>query len=321
MRASRTFVILSVTILLTVVSCTPQMTPTPIPTSRPTLTPTASYVPDTIKGSFRNQISILEENMPRSKSEGYVVPTDKEQADFAKVVSMIYSDELRPAADLLTQNHYTLNYYVDRGDDYAISFLVREQRPIQKGWGLYAFRVNSTSNVIVEAPHPLYDRRTPSIALDVYRALDARALLIAGAHRNANRDSSADVAHASNSIFQSVHESLSLEMGLSSKDVIILQIHGFHTTKHEGYPQAVLGFGRNTALAETTVAGELEAALTRQGIKVGLCLEDAWRDLCGRTNGQGTVSNGAIFIHIELDELIRKNDEAFVAALVQVFGQ
>jgi hypothetical protein len=298
------------------------MSPTPV--TYPTITPippTASPVLETIKGSFRNQIGILEENMPRSKSEGYVVPTDREQADFAKVVSMIYSNELGPAADLLSQNNYTLNFYVDRGDDYAISYLLREQRPIQKGWGLYALRVNSPSTIIVEAPHPLYDRRTPSIALDVYRALDARALLIAGAHRNANRDGSADVAHATNSVFQSVHESLSRELGVSSGDVVILQIHGFHTTKHEGYPQAVLGFGRNTALAETTVARELEAALTEHGIKVGLCLEDAWRDLCGRTNGQGAVSNGAIFIHIELDELIRKNDEAFIAAIVQVFGK
>jgi hypothetical protein len=320
MRALRTLLILSVTLLLTIASCTPQMTPTPIPPARPTATP-IPYVPDTIKGSFRNQIGILEENMPRSKSEGYVVPTDEEQADFAEVVSKIYRNELGAATELLAQNHYTFHYYVDRGDDYAVSYLLREQRPIQKGWGLYAFRVNSTSNIIVEAPHPLYDRRTPSIALDVYRALDARALLIAGAHRNANRDGMADVAHAANSIFQTIHESLPQEVGLLSEDVVILQIHGFHTTKHEGYPQAVLGFGRNTALAESTLAQELEAALTEQGIKVGLCVEDAWRDLCGRTNGQGAVSNGAAFIHIELDELIRKNDEAFVAALVQVFGQ
>ena len=147
------------------------------------------------------------------------------------------------------------------------------------------------------------------------------ALLIAGAHRNANKDGSADVAHAPISIFHTIHETLSQELRPASGNVVILQIHGFHTTKHEGYPQAVLGFGQNTALAETTLAGELEAALSAQGIKVGLCMEDAWRDLCGRTNGQGAIPNGGIFIHIELDELIRKNDEAFVTALVQVFGQ
>lgn len=319
MRALRTFLILSVILLLLIVGCTSQMTPTPV--SHPTLTPTASPTFETIKGSFRNQIGLLEENMPRANSEGYVVPTNKEQADFAKLAVMIANDELASIPDLLSENNYRLNYYVDRGDDNAVSYLLREKRPIQKGWGLYAFRVDSTSNIIVEAPHPLYDRRTPTIALKVYRALDARALLIAGAHRNANSDGSADVAHAPESIFHAVHEALSQEMRPASGNVIILQIHGFHTTKHEGYPQAVLGFGQNTALAETSLAGELETALTQQGIRVGLCMEDAWRDLCGRTNGQGATSNGAIFIHIELDELIRKNDEAFIAALVQVFGQ
>jgi hypothetical protein len=180
----------------------PKMTPTP--TVPPTLTPTASPTLETIKGSFRNQVSLLEENMPRAKSEGYVVPTNEEQADFGKLVSLIINNKLASTADLLTQNNYRLNYYVDRGDEYSVSYLLREEKPIQKGWGLYAFRVDSTSNIIIEAPHPLYDRRTPSIALDVYRALDARALLIAGAHRNANDDGSADVAHAPDSIFQSV---------------------------------------------------------------------------------------------------------------------
>lgn len=325
MRPSRTFLILTVLLLLSVISCMPQMTPTPLApstaTAATTNTPRPSPTLETIEGSFRNQINLLEENMPRAKSEAYVVPTNQEQADFAKLVSLIINDELASSPDLLNKNNYRLNYYVDRGDDYAVSYLLREKRPIQKGWGLYAFRVDSTSNIIIEAPHPLYDRRTPSIALDVYRALDARALLIAGAHRNANGDGSADVAHAPASIFHSVHESLSQELHPTAGNMIILQIHGFHTTKHEGYPQAVLGFGQNTALAETTLARELEAALTKQNIKVGLCLEAAWRQLCGRNNGQGAASNGAIFFHIELDERIRKNDKAFVAALVQVFGQ
>ena len=146
--------------------------------------------------------------MPRAESEAYIPPSKEEQADFAKLVSMINNDKLANTGDLLTQSNYRLNYYVDRGDDYAVSYLLREQQPIEKGWGLYAFRVDSTSNIIIEAPHPLYDRRTPSVALDLYRALNARALLIAGAHRNANEDGSADAAHAPDSIFQSVHETI-----------------------------------------------------------------------------------------------------------------
>jgi hypothetical protein len=259
--------------------------------------------------------------MPRATSQGYVVPSNQEQSDFAKLVSMINNNELGHTDDLLIKNNYTLNYYMDRGDDKAVSYLLREQRPIQYGWGLYALRVDSTSNIIVEAPHPLYDRRTPSVALDLFRALDARALLIAGAHRNANSDGSADVAHAPDSIFQSVHETLVKEVRSSSGQVLVLQIHGFHTSKHDGYPQAVLGFGRSIDSMELTLGQELENIFRKQGLHAGVCTGNNWKDLCGTTNVQAASMSGGMFIHIELDEKVRKNDEAFIAAIVHIFGK
>jgi hypothetical protein len=276
---------------------------------------------ETIKGSLRNQINSLENNMPRENSEGYVVPTDQEQVTFADLVSALAMENSTKSAQLASENYYTLNYYMDRGDENAISYLLREKRPIQQGWGLYIFRANSTSNIIVEAPHPLYDRRTPSVALDIYRALDARALLIAGSHRNANSDGSADMAHATKSIFQSVHAALSQEIQVRTGEVIILQIHGFHTNKHEDYPQVIFGFGEKIQPTEFALAQKLEDALTEQGIIVGLCTGDIWQDLCGTTNTQAAITSRVVFIHIELDESIRKNDDALITALVDVFGK
>jgi hypothetical protein len=310
--------------MLSLAGCTsrPNSNP-PLPSiSYPNITPTALPVLDTIKGSFRNQISILEKNMPRAKSEGYLPPTHQEQADFIELVAMLNTGDLAGAVDLATSSDYTLNYYVDRGDNYAVSYLLREQRPIQKGWGLYAFRMDSKSNIIIEAPHPLYDKRTPTVALDVYRALHARALLIAGAQRNANRDKSADVAHATESIFQSVHMGLAQEVQTASGDVIILQIHGFHASKHEGYPQVVFGLGEKPLQKELAIAQKIKDALSEQGISAGLCMGigSELEDLCAKTNVQGSVTNAGAFIHIELDEKIRSNDDAFINALVQALG-
>jgi hypothetical protein len=237
------------------------------------------------------------------------------------LVSRLGDGDLIHAAQLADENDYTLTYYTDRGDDNAVSYLLREKKPIQMGWGLYAFRRNSTSNIIVEAPHPLFDRRTPSVALDVYRALDARAFFVAGAHRNANTDGSADMSHAPKSIFQSVHEALVQEIQTTTGNIVILQIHGFHTSKHNGYPQVVFGFGENMQGAELLVARKLRSAFSKQGIEIGLCIGDAWQDLCGRTNVQASAMYGGMFIHVELDEKLRGNDDAFVAALVQVFGK
>lgn len=320
-----------VSLALTLFSCTSTSEANPAPTLIPTrtrmpdpgpsMTPTAAVILDIIEGSFRNQISLLERNMPRADSENYVIPSEREQADFAKLVSLIYAENLAQTVSLADEHNYTLSYYVDRGDNYAMSYLLRETRPIEKGWGLYAVRMESASNIIVEAPHPLFDKRTPSVALDIYRALDARAFLIAGAHRNANQDGSADVAHQANSIFHAMHEVLSQEIKTISGDVIILQIHGFHSSNHDGYPTVVIGFGKEIQSAESSLAQELESALSEKGVDVGLCIEDAWNELCGRKNSQGSTPNGVTFLHIELDENIRKKDDALIAALVQVFGQ
>jgi len=314
--------LISLIMMLPITGCAPQLKPVQSPTIVPSIPPVTLPNLDTIRGSFRNQIGLLEENMPRAESEEYVIPSHQEQADFAEIISSIHTNDLASAAGLAIANNYTLNYYVDRGDDSAMSYLLRENRPIQKGWGLYAFHVDSTSNIIVEAPHPLYDRRTPSIALDIYRALDARALLIAGAHRNANSDGSADVAHTSESIFQSVHLALAEEIQSQSGEVIILQIHGFHTSKHDGYPQVVFGFGKNAQTAEIGLSQKIKDALAEQGITAGICTgaENNLQDLCAETNVQGSATKEGMFIHIELDENLRKDDKAFIKALVQVFS-
>ena len=324
MQIAHTYLLLSVIMILSLAGCasSPNVDQPLPPTPFPNLTPTAGPVLDTIRGSFRNQISILEKNMPRAKSEGYLPPTAEEQADFSKLVSLLNTGDVARALDLATRNDYTLDYYVDRGDNYAVSYLLREQRPIQKGWGLYALRLDSTSNIIIEAPHPLYDKRTPTVALDIYRALDARALLIAGAHRNANHDKSADVAHAPESIFQSVHLGLAQELQSVAGDVVILQIHGFHSSNHEGYPQVVFGLGEKPLAKEVAIAQKIKDALSEQGIRSGLCLGvgSELEDLCAKTNVQGSVTKEAIFIHIELDENIRSHDNPLINALMQVFG-
>jgi hypothetical protein len=158
--------------------------------------------------------------------------------------------------------------------------------------------------------------------MDIYRALDARALLVAGAQRHANRDGSADVAHAPESIFQSIHLALSQEVQKTTGDVIILQIHGFHASNHKGYPEVVFGLGKDPLPKEVAIAKKIKDALAQQGISAGICtgVESNLMELCAKTNVQGVSTKEGSFIHIELDEAIRRNDDAFIAALVEVFG-
>lgn len=272
-----------------------------------------------IAGHLRNQIEQLEESMPAAESEAYVVPTAQEQAAFAELVSALQTDDPLHAAQLAAENHYELLRYTDLDDNKAESYLLRELKPIEKGWGLYLFRVGAAASgkILVEAPHPLADAGTPLVAVHAYQALHPRALLIAGAHRDANADGSADVAHADQSIFQSIHAALLKQ----TKNLVVLQIHGFDGSKRPDYPQLVLGLdGISTDAQKNTLAQKISSALTSQQISVGICDGKRWKDLCGATTLQANTLNHEIFIHLELDSSLRPQDKSFVAALKRVFA-
>lgn len=294
----------------------PTITALPAPTPSPSYIITPTSLPSSLRsvsGNLSNQVTYLESDMPGVGSERFVAPTAGEQAAFAQLVARIEAGDTGKAESIAAENGYELVQYTDRlevaGD--ATGFLLRELKPIRRGWGLYLFRKGPAQDIIVEAPHPLYDEGTPAVAMAAYRALQAKALLIAGAHRAANRDGSADVAHHRQTIFEAVHEALA-----KSSSTAILQIHGFAAGKHPGYPQVVLS---SDEAAASELLDRLAAALEAQGIRVGECGSGAWSDLCGETNIQSQYVGPAVFIHIELDESIRANSSTLLAALTQTF--
>lgn len=291
-------------------SPSPAFTRTSIPA---TSTHTASsLVPSltSLKGDLWNQVAHLETNMPRPGSEGFVVPMDFELAAFGEWVVKIEEENFENVPLRVAALGYELIEYTDRGDENAPSYFLREKKPIQRGWGLYVFRAGWSHNVIVEAPHPLSDNGTPSIALEIFRALDARALLIAGAHRDANSDQSADMAHNPQTIFQTIHQTL-----LQTGTPVVLQIHGFAADKHPGYPQVVLGSAQDDpSELLTTFAG----ALTQAGLTVGVCDGVSWDALCGETNVQASTLKEGIFIHLELAESVRAAPQKLIEVLVGI---
>ena len=300
-------------------SCIPQ--PTLMPTSSPPPPPTPTPIVYTVTGDLLEQVYQLEDFMPLAKSGNYVVPTNEERAAYSKIISSLEAEDLALASELSGGHGYTLLRFLDLGDEKKASYLLKEGNPVSKGWGLYLLREEITNNIIIEAPHPLSDKQTDLIALEIYRALDARALLIAGAHRDANENGKADVAHSTKSVFQAVHETLIGKTPAFSGVPVVLQIHGFTAKKRTGYPNVILGFGKTTSAPEIAVAKELVNALTVRGLKADMCVDDSWQDLCGKKNVQGASKGQAIFIHIELDETARADNSILVAALSQVFSE
>jgi len=295
--------------------------PISMPAQHPTIHSPSTPSIKAFTGDLLNQIYSLEEHMPLAESEVYVVPDETEQAAFASLILSIGRGNLLHAVELADANNYVLVHFSDRGDENVASYLLREKNPIVKGWGFYALREKLANNIIIEAPHPISDKNSDLVALNLYRTLNARALLIAGTHRNANGEKQADVSHVPVSIFQAVHLALLQDSSSLTNTPIVLQIHGFSSDKHPNYPQVVLGFGQKASQAEILYSQNLVDALSTRNIRAGTCAGDSWQDLCGTNNVQGAYAGDMIFIHIEIDETVRSNDSMLVAALVQVFSK
>jgi hypothetical protein len=278
-----------------------------------------------LSGHLENQIEILEKNLPGAGSQAFVVPTDQEMADFAELIRVLLSGDPASASRLAGENHYELIRYTDKDDHDAESYLLREQKPILKGWGLYLIRTGTAQDILLEAPHPISDEGTPLIAAHAYQALRARALLVSGSHRDANRDQSADVAHSPRSIFQAIHRALLESTPAGGGAWTVLQIHGFASNKHPQYPQVVLGYDKSfqlnpfNDLNETRLVKSLADALSARKVATGICDGFSWQDLCGETNVQAGHVKNEIFVHVELDTEMRDDDRTFLKALKKVF--
>jgi hypothetical protein len=291
----------------TLMQTTPTLTPTLVV---PAFTPTPNNQID-----FTKLISDLEASAPKPYSEGFKVPDYTAKLAFRSIaLSMIYDDP-KPAYRSAAEYGYEFTSLYDLGDFGAESYVLREQHPIERGWGSYFFRKSDAHNIVVESPHPLADLNTPFVALDLYRALQAKALLVAGAHRDTNADGSSDPTHATETIFQTMHDTLLIPAGQPMEQTIFLQIHGYSAQEHPDFPQVVIGYNWKNDQGKEAILQSIIAALQKHNITTGVCTGKNYQGLCGTSNVQRQIMDEGIFIHLELGLPLRLNDGNFVKAM------
>lgn len=85
------------------------------------------------------------------------------------------------------------------GRDYLI---LREdpEAAERKYWGTCIFRAGDARPFVVEVPRPIFEQNTIEYGLELFQDLEARCLLVSGAHPRCNADGSADVILPSNSL-------------------------------------------------------------------------------------------------------------------------
>jgi hypothetical protein len=254
-------------------------------------------------GDLAAHINSFVTAIPKGGSEAYDTPTNSEKRDMARAYNAIEAGKRWRAASIV--NH--LNYDVVRYKDTVTSrtLIILSERQNQDGswphaWGMYIFSPKAPSHATVEVAHPVADWNTEDVGVETFRKANAEDLFIAGAHRYANSNGSADVAHAQTSVFQGIHEA-AIEPPTN-----VFQPHGFSQTEHPNCGEAVVSAG---TAPPTQLAQEVHGALRNAGFEVRLYDGVVCSQLGATTNVQGksTRAIGANFLHVETIRSIRDN--------------
>ena len=262
-------------------------------------TPAVSVAP---KGCF---LALLAARRGGADANRYVVPTDAERDAMAEVVSGLIS---HGAVDrvVASQRAQLAGYEIVDVTEMRDVVLVRELDARRRGGGAYVVRLGSASRLIVEAPHTFFDEGTLPLACELFERASAVALFIDTAHRykaadpNERGDHPADVAHASDSLFQAATEgALRARSGAT-----VVQLHGF--AQRESGAVVVLSSGSSKpADALVARAASLLSPPLGPGVKR---FPDETTDLGATKNVQGILARkmGARFLHVEVEASLRK---------------
>lgn len=248
----------------------------------------------------------------------YTEPTSSDYSTMNRVFTLINSGiaqnnsgSILDASALASEENYQLIPLNDSvtGNKF---FVLMENVNVNRGWGSYMFAAEkspSATRIILEAPHPVTDFNSQEIAFSIYAGTYPRvtALLVSGVERTFGLAGQTDMAHRSQSIFETAHESL------TSFGSVVIQIHGFSAFAHPQEPLVVLSNGDgglNGALQ--SIATNLSDASISVGIFDGFTHEKLGAQ--GNVQGRYARAFGAGFVHTEISSLV-----VFNATLITQF--
>ena len=139
---------------------------------------------------------------------------------------------------------YTLTWYVDTYKQKKYIILHENDSPLKHYWGTYVFGFGKKEEIMIQVPRPFYESHTFEYSLELFEQLNAKVLLLSGAHPLANKDRSADVMLFKNkqSIFNLVSQVIYRESKLTSMNA--LQIRGIGESDEVQGNSAILSFNK-----------------------------------------------------------------------------
>lgn len=258
----------------------------------------ASHEALTASGDLQAYVNAYITKNPGRDSGRYRIPSTAERAAMRAAWRSVMLGDLSAAATTAGPLGYQVVRYTDTATR-RVAVLLAERstsdRRWVRGWGLFAWAPSATNSLLVEVTHPVADVETEDVGVVAFRRARGRALFVAGAHRDANPDGRADVAHRTDTVFHVIHES-----SVTARSTVF-QPHGYAdaTTPED----VVASRGDRADHLVTDVASELRAAAFT------VCLYDGalCSNLAGTTNAQGIVTRriGGRFLHLEMARRVR----------------
>jgi hypothetical protein len=230
-------------------------------------------------------------------TQAYRPPDQAEQATAARGFADLIAHGQSGNADLASLG-FTVADLVDPVTHRPYT-LVQNEPKSARAWGMYLIDRSAAPSLAVEVPHPASDLHSELFGLDLFRATPGAVLLIAGAHRRADRNR-ADVAHDPDSMFQVV------ATYLAGRGLAQAQMHGFDNESAPGYDIVLSAGTTPTSSAAIRLGDGFHAA--------GLATCLAWAQVCagleGITNVQGQLAKreGTVFLHVEMSRTVRDSE-------------
>ncbi|PKP34199.1 MAG: hypothetical protein CVU00_07890 [Bacteroidetes bacterium HGW-Bacteroidetes-17] len=289
-----------------------------------------------IEGNIEVYLNEMVESLPGSNGNDYQVPTVAQLNSWGNMMDAIFDGNIESANGLAA----SLNYQIIDFQDTTIAsnnrfYVIKENSSQIHYWGTYVISTHPLrNNLIIQAPHPVYDSQTGYQAIFCFKRLIPRALFISGTHRCNNSEYSecsgtttacgpsspyriSDNAHNSNSVFQKTTEAFFNEFDNS----VFLQLHGF--AQGTGDPDLIMSNGTRItpsidylSLIENAFLQD-DPAITFKLAHIDL----DWTKLTAFTNTQGRLINKSSdpcyenasscdgrFIHIEQERTKFRSD-------------
>lgn len=306
----------------------------------------------TANGDLQDYMDNIIDNVPGNSGDDYVIPNSAQINSWNQTIGFLLDNNLEEGRTIANDINYQITEFTDTSiNPNQIFYVLEEKASAQYYWGTYVFTKNPVrNNLILMAPHSIYDTNTGKQAVFCFKNNLARVVMINGTHRcNSDAYSScsgttgvcgisgdnykmSDLAHTEKSMFHETTETLFSDIARS----VFIQLHGFG--KRDSDPYVIMSNGTRETPSTDYAAMIRDALFVEDGsLTFKLAhIDTDWTRLIGFTNTQGRFINNSSdpcddeatnssgrFIHIEQERTkLRKDDTVWVKmsnALSNVF--